>query len=200
MANILLIHGVLMPRFVMWPLAIRLRKYGHTVTFYNYPFRPKEKDLAESLIQHVEQQKPDVIVGHSLGGVIAVKNAQKIEQYVKTVICLGSPLGGSSMARRISESPLRRIVSQAARITLINGVAVPETSIHVVSLAGSNSRFGVRLLFPIFNGTNDGTVALHETKIKNLSDWREVGVGHTTFVYAKVVVEIIEQILKKYGI
>lgn len=84
-------------------LAKRLRNEGYEVEIFGYPFYPKKKHLTDDFLQKVFEYKPEVVVGHSLGGNITAHQLSEISEHVKSVVCLGSPIAGSAIAKKISE-------------------------------------------------------------------------------------------------
>ena len=194
-----LVHGIFMRPFVMRLLAKRLQKEGYEVEIFSYPFYPKKKHLTDDFLQKVSEYKPEVVVGHSLGGNIIAHQLSEINERVKSVICLGSPLAGSAIAKKIKEGCLSFIIPKFASEILIQPVMLPAFSPTVAIIAGTKNTVGFRLVFPVLTGSNDGTVAAAETKRPNLMHRIEMPVGHTSMLWSPhVVKEIIHFIENGY--
>ncbi len=179
MKKILLIHGVFRnPKFLI-PLAERLRKDGYIVETFSYPFMPKSFHLFENFIKKVEEFRPDTIIGHSTGGNIAVRQINQIQDYVKRIICIGSPLASSSVSKKMAKSVLSPFLSKAARDMLHTPIVIPgNNKIPVGVLVGTDNRDGKNNLFKGYEGGGDGTVSIEETKIENTSDRHEIYASH----------------------
>ena len=197
MKRVLLVHGIFMNPAVMTLLSKRLEKNGYETATFGYPFHPNEEDLSTKLQTKVSEWKPDVAIGHSLGGNILVRQLLKLDRCLQSIICLGSPLNGSSVAKRVQSSPFSPLVSPAAQELLVGDLSIPETDIKVGLIAGTSSYIGFNLIFRTLEGESDGTVGLHETKVKNLTDWVTVDVGHTALVTSEKVIPHIVSFIEQ---
>ncbi len=180
---------------VMASLAGQLKERGYEVERFGYPLFPKKEDLGDRFIGVVASQKPDVIIGHSLGGNITVANIAKLSGSVRAIVCLGSPLKGSSIAKKISESKFPHLISAAAKELLVKELIIPSSKIRVGMISGTNDAVGFRLLFGGVTGLNDGTVSLEETIIPGLADRVDLRVGHTALLFSDEVVQQIEHFI-----
>ena len=191
MKRILLIHGIFMNPLFLSYIGKNLKKNGYQVEFFSYPLFPKDKHIKYNFLKKINDYKPNVIVGHSLGGNITIHQINDISDCVEKIICLGSPLAGSSIAQEISDSFLSFIISKSIKEMLDTRVSKIESNLPVGMIAGTDNRIGMRLIFKAFTGDSDGTVALDETKVLNLKDRKELRVGHTSMLFSKDVVNEI---------
>jgi pimeloyl-ACP methyl ester carboxylesterase len=191
MKKILLVHGIFMRPLVMRSLANRLQKEGYEVEFFSYPFYPQKKHLTDNFLKKVSEYKPEVVIGHSMGGNITAHQLSDISEHVKTVVCLGSPLAGSAIAKKISNGWLSFIIPESAKEMLMRPVVIPTTSPSLAVISGTKNTVGFRFLFPVLSGANDGTVATIETNVPNLMHRTEMHVGHTAMLWSPLVVKEI---------
>lgn len=174
---------------VMRSLAKRLRKEGYEVEIFSYPFYPSKKHLTDDFIQKVSEYKPEVVVGHSLGGNVTAHQLFEIGEHVKSVVCLGSPLAGSAIAKKIKDGLLSFIIPNCASEMLTRPVTIPAHAPSLAIIAGTKDTTGFRLLFPVLTGSNDGTVATTETQIPSLIHRIEMHVGHTPMLWSPQVAD-----------
>lgn len=188
MKKVLLVHGTFMNPLMLIPLSRRLEKEGFLVDTFKYPLFPSNKQLTEKFIEDVYLWEPEIIIGHSLGGNIAVKQIAELDKSVKCIICLGSPLKGSVIAKMFRSKPYLPVFSKAALSMLSDEIALPTTSVRTGVIAGSNNKIGFRFIFPVVTGQNDGTVMVKETHVQGLADHVVMPVGHTALIFSKSVV------------
>lgn len=195
--KVLLIHGVLMSPAVMSLLARRLRAAGHEVASFGYSMRPSFQEVTSCFASRVNAFRPDAIVGHSMGGIIAIRSAQLFNTPVSKILCLGSPLNGSAVAKKIAGSWLRFVFSEASEDLTVRGVAGCTASDTTVGmLAGTKGSFGFNLLFRVLSGVHDGTVALDETKSPSAHHHTELFEGHTSMLFSKRVADQVRHFLE----
>ncbi|MDW7599289.1 alpha/beta fold hydrolase, partial [Stenotrophomonas maltophilia] len=102
---VLLLHGIWNARAWVGPLAWRLRARGFQVHAFGYSSVFGGPDVAvPQLLERLADAGPLSLVGHSLGGLLALEALRRNPQLpVQRVVCLGSPLRGSGTARSLSE-------------------------------------------------------------------------------------------------
>lgn len=190
--KILLVHGVFMHPLVMFLLARRLRYFGYNVQCFGYPLRPTADEVGVNFVTAVDAYQPEVIVGHSMGGVMAIKSLPYYKNVPKRIVCLGSPLAGSVIARHVSRSFLSFVFSEASRELLVKGVhGYVGSETFVGLIAGTNRTIGFNTLFRVLSGDHDGTVALRETRSRAVHHRLHLPVGHTAMLFSVDVVDAI---------
>ena len=109
------------------------------------------------------QQRPELCAGH--------------------VVCLGTPINGSAVIKKMQRAPFKTILGHASA-PLLKGIelALPET-IKVSVLAGTRSLGGGKLLAR-FNAENDGSVGIEETQAAWLTHHERLNLSHTQLVYS----------------
>lgn len=199
--TVLLLHGLWMRGLAMWPLASRLRSAGFAVEVIDYPSilrgpEPCVERVVAKLRTAAGQRVH--LVGHSLGGVIAVRAAlQAAEMFNGRIACLGSPLAGSSTARRLLQvrGPQRMLLGRAANGLALGVKALPP-GCDVAVIAGSTA-LGVGRLFHRWQEPNDGTVSVAETRLDGLALHRVVASTHTGLVYSREVATRVADFLRR---
>ena len=196
--KVLLLHGLWMRSLVMRPLAARLRAQGFAVETIDYAsiFRGPAPCIAH-VAQRLQRDAGATVhlVGHSLGGVIAVRAALAAgEAFRGRIVCLGSPLAGSATARgMIGRRGLGSLVGRSAEL-LARGVETLPVDREVGVIAGRRG-IGVGRLFHRLDAPNDGTVTVAETRVEGLTGHVEVEVSHTGLVYSREVARLTARFL-----
>ena len=183
--RVLLLHGIWNAKIWLGPLAARLRTAGFDVEVFGYPSVFGGPEVAiPSLIARLRDSEPVALLGHSLGGLIALEALNREPNLAVTrVVCLGSPLRGSHAARglagRVWTSPA---LGRSAGL-LLRGFERWEGRQQVGMVAG-NVPNGLGRHFARFEGESDGTVALEETRLPGLADHCVVASSHSGLVFS----------------
>ena len=186
MANIVVLHGLYMHGVVMKPLAERLKKMGHTVQVISYnSLRINEVLLFKRIHRCLSISKKNVVLGHSLGGILAVHFAnhhQDINTPVDSIVTIGSPLQGASIAKEIQNKKLGFILGSSKKQGLVD-VATLTASCPIGSIAGTLP-IGLRPPMIRDHQPSDGTVTVQETFLPELTDHLCLKYSHTSLLYA----------------
>ena len=148
------------------------------------------------LAEHVRYPDREVaLVGHSLGGLISLRMlAHWPDAPVDRLVCLGSPLCGSRAAAAVSRHRwLRPVLGYSLPEAVLSDrdakwAETAASRIEVGVIAGSRST-GLGKLLAGFEGENDGTVAVSETRLPGIRDHLVLPVSHTGMVFSKAVAE-----------
>ncbi|MDO4710224.1 MAG: alpha/beta hydrolase [Pseudomonadota bacterium] len=185
--KILLLHGIWMPEASLLPLARRLAAAGLEPEVFSYSsiFSPTETTV-KRLVARLEMQ-PAHLLGHSLGGLIALRalSAATPQQAgrIGRVLCLGTPLTGSRVAKALAAGYLRRWLLGRSAHLLQDGYCDCPKGAEVGVIAGSLG-VGIGRLFARFDEVNDGTVALTETQLPGLACHCLLPVGHNGLLWS----------------
>lgn len=186
--HVLLIHGLWMRGFTLTLLRRRLAAAGYAVAVFDYAsvFGGADSGV-ERLMSRARALKSTKIhfVGHSLGGMIALQALQRDPQLISgRVVCLGSPLRGSAVARGVSRMPGGSFVIGKSLHVLRDGVERWDGAQQVGAIAG---RLPVGLGFAVgaLKAPHDGTVSVAETELPGLTDHCVVAATHTGLVYSE---------------
>ncbi len=205
--TVVCLHGIWSHGAGMFLIKRRLEKeYGMRVLLFNYPsVRGTLDENAASLSQFIHEQELESthLLGHSLGGVIALRMlANDPDAVPGRVVCVGSPLTGSRAATFLS---LQDWAEPMLGQTLPAGVvhaAANEWASHVchqrdVGVIAGTIPLGFGRLVTNFNEDNDGSVAVSETRIEGAKDHICMAVSHKGMLVSADVVDQAVAFLKR---
>jgi len=196
--RVILLHGVWMRGFTLWPLARRLRAQGFRADVFDYAslFRgpaPSVDKLAMTLL--ASGGEPVHLVGHSLGGLVALEAASSYAGLPPgRIVCLGSPLAGSGAARGMARHHLGGLLGRSGRL-LRSGLYELPRDREVGVIAGCRAA-GLGKVFGRFDGPNDGTVAVWETRLPGLADHCVLPASHTGMIFSAEVAALAAGFLR----
>ncbi|MBE9549625.1 MAG: alpha/beta fold hydrolase [Proteobacteria bacterium] len=184
LGHVVLLHGLFHRGAAMAVLSQRLQNKGFTTSVFSYPSRHRELAAqANALREFIETQKltgpgPLHFIGHSLGGLVIMTLLDKYSRDLPSgrVVLLGSPVRGSSKARKFSSKKIGRALLGPARHGLKAGSAV-KANRDVGVIAGIGSK-GVGRLLGAMPDPNDGTVSVPETHVEGAMDSLLLPVSH----------------------
>ncbi len=180
---VVLLHGAWMNPLVMAYLTHALRRDGFAAQALHY------RTMSETIEDHLSRlsariaatQAPRVhLVGHSLGGVIALRYLQRsADARVRRAVLLGAPVAGCRAAAALSlQSAGRLLLGRSLSLWRAPvDVSLPP-GVEVGAIAGTRSlglgRMLVRLPPP-----NDGVVCVDETRLPGLRGHLVLPLAHT---------------------
>ncbi len=201
--SIIVLHGLWTRGLELFLLKRRLERAGLGAYIYSYPtvsrsFPENVKALARFIRKNTAGRV--CLVGHSYGGLVACGLVSGIydgwieDIVVKKCVFLGSPLLGSSVARRLEHLAPFRLVTGKALGVLKSGCSLERGGpVKSVMIAGTlNVGFGMFMI----NGPGDGVVALSETKAPWLDGHYTVHVTHLGLVLSKEASSLCIDFLK----
>ena len=205
--TVICIHGIWSHGVSMYMIKRRLEKeYRFNVLVFNYPsVRGTLDENAALLSRFIRDQhlSSTHIVGHSLGGVIALRMLANYRDSVQgRVVCIGSPLTGSRAADFLSTQDWAEpILGQSLPAGVIHAAANDWAS-HVceyrdVGIIAGTTPIGVGRLLTSFDGDNDGTVAVSETELAGAKDHICLDVSHKSMLISNAVVDQAAAFLKR---
>ena len=198
-ARVLLVHGLWYGRPGMLPLARRLRKLGWECDLFGYSsVFGRAADNIARLAERVAGADGDPLhfVGHSLGGLLILKMLTESGGALPggRVVLLGSPLNGSTVARRMAGNRALRPWIGRAETLLDRGMERLPEGREVAAIAGTSSLGAGRLVAPLPR-PHDGTVSVAETQVPGLADHLELSVSHTGLVLSGGVAKAVHGFL-----
>ena len=185
--RVLLMHGLLMRSPALLPLSWRLQKAGFAPEFFSYSTlwrAPGEAMERLAMRLYAMGPEPVHIVAHSLGGLIALETLNRYQKLPPgRVVCMGSPIAGSTAARGLAGKGLGVIAGRSG--TLLRGglVSLPPGR-QVGMIAGARS-LGLGKFFSTFDGQNDGTVMVWETRLAGLAEHAIIESSHSGLVLSE---------------
>lgn len=202
--NVLLIHGMGRTPLSMAGLARWLRTHGHRVESVGYLSATQSFEAIVSRVRAridtlASRGEPYVMIGHSLGGVIAraaLATEPRVAPSPAHLIMLGTPNQPSSLARRLQRVWPYRWFTGESGARLANDeffAALPLPDVPYTTIAGTR---GPRGRLSAFGAqANDGKVAVSETRVRATDRSLEFPVRHTFMMNDAQVRRLIEEIL-----
>jgi len=181
---VLLIHGIWNLRMWLLPLAWRLREAGFEADIFGYSsiFATPETAISHLAARLRRNSTEIALIGHSLGGLIALETLrQHPELPVSKVVCLGSPLQGSTTAQAFIQRGWGTCTLGRSAALLQSGSPPWQGRAQVGMVAGNIPRGFGRLLANLPD-PSDGTVTIAETRLPGLADHCIVSASHSSLV------------------
>lgn len=190
--TVILLHGLMMRRPALLPMAWRLRRRGFSPELFTYStlWRDPEEAIA-ALTARLRglSGRPVHLLAHSLGGLVALEALRREPGLpVGRIVCLGSPIAGSAAARGLAERGWGRICGRSGGL-LCAGVSALPAGREVGMIAGSR-RMGLGRLFGHFQGDHDGTVAVAETRLPGLAAHVVIHASHSGLIVSPEAAEL----------
>lgn len=190
-----LLHGIWMRGFAMGLVARRLREAGFTPRIFDYASLHEGADRSSARLAEAIAREPAGrvhVVGHSLGGLVALLATQASDRAGRTV-CLGSPLLGSDAARRVAGFAPWAMGASADR--LCAGLDRWHGTREVGVIAG-RLPFGLARVLGGFDDDSDGTVRVAETRLPGIHDHLVLPASHTGLVFSGEVANAVVRYLQ----
>ena len=200
--KVLLLHGLLMRRPALLPLARRLRALGYDARLFTYSSlwdRPEAAIASlRARLRELGGDGPVHLVAHSLGGLIAAAALDDGDGADALppgrLVCLGAPIGGSAAARGLREKRLGLVSGRSGGL-LREGLSRLPPGREVGMIAGTRA-LGLGQIFGRFEGDNDGTVAVAETRLPGLTAHAAIPCSHTGLAFSAPVVDLVDRFLR----
>ncbi len=190
--TVILIHGLWMTGVEMSGLRRRLRRAGFHVLQFRYRMMAKSLEhntdkLAAFILKHA--QDTTHLVGHSLGGVLALQTLQKDPDLpVNRVICLGSPLVDTAAGRKFMRAaPGRAMLGRTLPEAVFDRPLERWSGAQEVAVIAGTRSLGLGKLILKLQRPNDGMVTLAETCLPGITEHLEMRIGHTGLVFSEAV-------------
>jgi len=199
--TVVLVHGIWMTSLELLLLERRLRRCGfRTLRFRYRSLRRPVRHNATELARRVRALPAGRIhlVAHSLGGLVILQALQDEPGLVTgRVVLLGSPVGGSAVARRVvRHRTLRWLIGRAADRGLL-GDGPRWHGWQSLGLIAGRRSFGIGRLLGGLSGENDGVVNLEETRIEGVRDSLVVNATHVGLLVSRQVAAQVCAFLKR---
>lgn len=174
--------------FTLAALRRKLEKAGFAVHPFDYASVLHEPDVSIdkliALARSIDAKKIHFVC-HSLGGLMALRALQRMPDLaLGCVVCLGSPLRGSAIARSIAQLPGGSFVLGKNLGVLLEGLQRIDSKRPVGAIAG-RLPFGLGLVMGALPLPHDGTVSVEETQIPGLADHCVVPATHTGLLFSE---------------
>lgn len=188
--HVILLHGLWMRGFALAMLDRRLIDLGFDVHRFNYLSlvspQPRILDRLQAQMHELGAVGDPVhLVGHSLGGLLALRACTDADDLPRgRIVCLGSPLSGSSAARAVAAwGHAGSMLLGHNRELLEQGFDRWDGAREVGAIAG-RLPLGLGAILGQFDGEHDGTVAVAETRLPGLRDHCVVESNHLGLLFS----------------
>jgi pimeloyl-ACP methyl ester carboxylesterase len=196
-ANVLLIHGLWMGPGIMRFLGERLSAARFEPHFFAYSSIKQGSELGlEALREHIARLDTPHLVGHSLGGLMAMALLESAHEVsVGRTVCLGSPLCGSAAARGIGKLPGGMRMLGKSRQILEQGFS-KATHRHQVGMIAGSKPIGLGCVVGRIARPHDGSVGLSETQLPGLTDHITIHASHTGMNFSPQAAQLVIEFLR----
>ena len=205
--KVVCVHGYLSHGLALSLIKSRLQKeYGFSVRLFSYrSVHGTLEDNARALWRFIDDLAVDGthIVGHSLGGVLALRLlASEAYRVPGRIVCLGSPLTGSRAAEILhAQEWAEKIIGHSLPAGVIHAAANDWGS-HVcrerdVGIIAGNLPLGLGRFVASFDEDNDGTIAVSETRLDGARDHMVMPVSHKGLLVSRDVADQVGAFLKR---
>jgi len=185
--HVILLHGLWMRAFTLTMLRRRLERAGFTVHLFDYASVMHDPDLSiAELLKRARALRGEKIhfVGHSLGGLMALRALKQARDLsAGRVVCLGSPLCGSQVARSVASLPGGSLLVGKSADILRNGLRRWDGP-HAVGAIAGRMPLGLGFVVGSLSSPHDGTVSVAETRLPGLTDHCVVPATHLGLVFS----------------
>ncbi|HEV7122718.1 MAG TPA: alpha/beta hydrolase [Rhodanobacter sp.] len=200
--HVILLHGLWMRGFALSMLHHRLMEAGFRVHRFDYlSVAASEQRILDRLHARMAELADETaavhLVGHSLGGLLALRACSETEALPPgRIVCLGSPLRGSAAARGVARW------GRGGEILLGNNRQLMEQGFErwdgqrEVGMIAGRKPLGLGAMLGHFEGEHDGTVAVEETRLPGLLDHCVVESNHTSLLFSPEVARLVAEFLR----
>ena len=186
--RVLLLPGIWMPALSLSVMARRLQDAGFVVRLRGYSGVLSRPEVVQYQLRQALADV-DAVVAHSLGGLMALEALRIDPHYpVRRVVCLGSPVCGSAVARRLRHGNLRYALGASAELLSSGLHHPPPHALQVAMIAGSRAR-GIGRVLGGVPSDGDGTVGLDETRSPWLRDHLVIAATHTGLLFSSLAAD-----------
>ena len=199
---VVLVHGLFLGAWAMWPLARRLAKAGFAPARFPYHTVTGEVQAnAAALADFVREQAAASggavhCVCHSLGGLLLRQALYRHPRLpLGRTVMLGVPQRGSHVARRLARLPGFERLLECAIAHGLDGHAPRWPEEHAVHSVVGTKALGAGMLVPGLEKPHDGTVSEAETRLAAAGEPERLPVTHTSMLLSAAVADAVAAFL-----
>lgn len=171
----------------------RLARSGFYVEQYHYrtTTAPVDRVVEELRDRILAVPGPAHLVGHSLGGLVALRLAERLpEVELGRVVLLGAPVNGSLAAQNLVKWPgAAWLLGDLPSAELLQSTPRRWTRDSALGVIAGSRSVGLGRFFGHFEGPNDGTVAVDETRLLGASEHLVLPVSHMGMLLSEDVAQ-----------
>ncbi len=198
--RVVLVHGLALGSWSMWPLQSRLKSAGFEVISLDYdslnrPVGEVQQQVNQQIMQCCDDSVNTHYVGYSLGGLLirgffADPEHLRFALQRKQVVMIGTPNNGTQVVDTFAKDTWFQWLGDTT-LSLGTGsdslpMGLPLPNFPVGIIAGNNS-WGVA--DNILGEPSDGVVPIRSTKLPNMADFIVIHTNHTMLRYNRRVAE-----------
>jgi pimeloyl-ACP methyl ester carboxylesterase len=193
--TVVLVHGLWMHGVAMRIMQSRLQRCGYIVQAYSYAtVRCDLTENAHRLAAYVEALDRTVhLVGHSMGGVVAVSAAQRLSPALRgRIVLCGSPYTDCFAGRRLEYYRGGGRLLGKCMAEWLHQSRAPlsaDAGLEIGVIAGDGGFGLARVIAPALPKPNDGVVAVAETYVPGMRDHVVLPVSHTAMLVSSAVTQ-----------
>lgn len=208
--TVLFVHGLWMTGAESFFIRRRLAARGWAMRVLPYSSMAETMDVvarrcarfAHALARRTLQ--PVHLVGHSLGGLVIYRmfelgllEPDRFSGDFCRVVFMGTPVRGSQSARVLADGGITaRLLGTAGATWLQRGVPGGWKYPAQLGIIAGTAGVGLGRLLSRFDGPNDGTVSVAETRLEGATDCCELPVSHTGMWLSRDVVDRLTRFLE----
>jgi len=131
------------------------------------------------------------LVGHSLGGVLALQMLTLFPtDRVRRIVCLGSPLVGSSAARHLTRWSLgRKVIGRTLHDSVLERPLISADGSREIGVIAGSVALGLGAIVGKLEAPHDGVVSVRETQLPGITDHLVLPVNHVGLVFSSKVAD-----------
>lgn len=193
--TLVLVHGLWMHGVAMRLMQRRLKQCGYDVRPYSYStVRCDLTENAKLLASYIEALgvRPVHLVGHSMGGLVAIQAAQRLEASLRgRIVVCGTPYTDTFAGRQLERyRGGGRLLGKCMGEWLHQPRAplTADAGLDIGVIAGDGGFGMARLIARALPTPHDGVVTVTETHVPHMRDRIVLAVSHTQMLISREVV------------
>jgi pimeloyl-ACP methyl ester carboxylesterase len=208
--TVLFVHGLWMTGVESFLLRRRLTTRGWALRVMPYSSMGESMDVVARRCARMAMAiarrtlAPVHLLGHSMGGLViyrmfelGVLAPDRFSGDFCRVVFMGTPIRGCQCARFLDTvGPVRRVLGRVGSTCLPQGVPGRWEFPAQLGIIAGTAPIGLGHLLTRFDGPNDGTVAVAETRLEGATDMCELPVSHTSMCLSAEVAGRIANFLE----
>ena len=200
--HVILLHGLWMRGFALSMLHRRLIEAGFRVHRFDYlsvaATQQRILDRLQARMNGLAAEADAVhLVGHSLGGLLALRACLDGELPPGRIVCLGSPVKGSAAARGFAAWGRGGAVLLGHNRELLQQGFERWDGAREVGMIAGRMPLGLGAMLGHFEGEHDGTVTVEETRLSGLTAHCVVEANHTGLLFSAEVAQRTARFLRQ---